>query len=99
MRVLKYSSNFKSLSDGQLPFPFIFITALAERENFREGMELGADDYLVKPFTIYELLKAINTRLTKHKSIETRIKQQIDEIETELKGRISELSETFNGSY
>lgn len=79
--------------DGELQFPFIFITALAERENFRAGMELGADDYLIKPFTICELLKAINTRLTKHKSIEKRIKLQIEEIENELKSKISELSE------
>jgi len=79
--------------DGELQIPFIFITALAERENFRSGMELGADDYLIKPFTIYELLKAINTRLAKSKSIEKRIKLQIEEIENELKSKISELSE------
>ncbi|BBE16195.1 DNA-binding response regulator, AraC family [Aquipluma nitroreducens] len=79
--------------DGELQIPFIFITALAERENFRAGMELGADDYLIKPFTIYELLKAINTRLAKSKSIEKRIKLQIEEIESELKSKISELLE------
>lgn len=79
--------------NGDLQFPFVFITALAERENFREGMELGADDYLIKPFTIYELLKAINTRLAKHKSIEKRIKLQIEKIENELKSRISDLTE------
>lgn len=73
--------------------PFILITALAERLNFREGMELGADDYLVKPFTIDELLKAINTRLAKHESIETRIKYQIEIIENELRSRIKELND------
>ncbi len=77
---------------GQLPFPFIFITALSERKNFREGMELGADDYLVKPFTIYELLKAINIRLKKHQSIEKRIKAQIVKIENDLSTRIAELN-------
>lgn len=78
-------------TDGQVPFPFIFITALAERKDFREGMELGADDYLVKPFSISELLNAINTRLAKHNSIERRIKSQVEKIENELKTRISEL--------
>jgi DNA-binding response OmpR family regulator/DNA-binding CsgD family transcriptional regulator len=78
--------------EGELRFPFIFITALAERENFRSGMELGADDYLVKPFTIAELFSAIDTRLSKHKSIEKRIKAQIEKIENELGNRISELS-------
>lgn len=77
--------------DGQIPFPFIFITALAERKNYREGMELGADDYLIKPFTISELLNAINTRLKKYKSLESRVNLKIEEIENELKVRISEL--------
>jgi DNA-binding response OmpR family regulator/DNA-binding CsgD family transcriptional regulator len=76
---------------GQLPFPFIFITALSERKNFREGMELGADDYLVKPFTIYELLKAINIRIKKHQSIEKRINAHIIKIENELSTKIAEL--------
>ena len=77
--------------DGELKFPFIFITALAERENFRSGMELGADDYLIKPFTISELFKAIDIRLSKHRSVEKRIKSQIEKIENELENRILEL--------
>jgi two-component system sensor histidine kinase/response regulator len=43
--------------------PFIFLTARAERDDLRLGMELGADDYLTKPFTQDELLSAIETRL------------------------------------
>lgn len=77
--------------------PFIFITALAERENFREGMELGAYDYLVKPFTIDELLKAINARLSKYESVENRIKFQIGKIENDFQFRISELNELIEG--
>lgn len=79
--------------DGDLQVPFIFITALAERENFREGMDLGADDYLVKPFTIDELLKAIHSRLAKHLSVEARIEHRIRTLEGQLKLRISYLSE------
>lgn len=79
--------------DGQVPFPFIFITALAERHNFREGMELGADDYLIKPFTIQELLKAIHTRLNKYLSIEKRINSEIERIENELNVEINRLKE------
>lgn len=45
--------------------PFIFITAKAERSEIRKGMELGADDYLTKPFNGTELLNAIETRLKK----------------------------------
>jgi two-component system, sensor histidine kinase and response regulator len=47
--------------------PFIFLTARTDRMDQRQGMELGADDYLTKPFKIAELLAAINTRLQKRK--------------------------------
>lgn len=43
--------------------PFIFLSGLAERRDVREGMSLGADDYLTKPFEAQELLEAIDVRL------------------------------------
>lgn len=46
--------------------PFIFLTAKAERSDFRKGMEMGADDYLTKPFDEVELLNAIESRLKKN---------------------------------
>jgi CRP-like cAMP-binding protein/CheY-like chemotaxis protein len=46
--------------------PFIFLTAKAERNDFRKGMEMGADDYLTKPFDDVELLNAIESRLKKN---------------------------------
>lgn len=45
--------------------PFIFLTAKTERMDFRKGMEMGADDYITKPFTEVELLNAIEQRLRK----------------------------------
>ncbi len=45
--------------------PFIFLTAKAEKSEIRKGMELGADDYLTKPFDDIELLNAIESRLKK----------------------------------
>jgi DNA-binding response OmpR family regulator len=45
--------------------PFIFLTAKTERADFRKGMELGADDYITKPFDGTELLNAIDSRLKK----------------------------------
>ena len=45
--------------------PFIFLTAKIERNDFRKGMELGADDYLTKPFEESELLSAIEGRLNR----------------------------------
>jgi CRP/FNR family transcriptional regulator, cyclic AMP receptor protein len=49
--------------------PFIFLTAKTERNDFRKGMDLGADDYLTKPFTGTELLNAVDSRLKKMESI------------------------------
>jgi light-regulated signal transduction histidine kinase (bacteriophytochrome) len=49
--------------------PFIFMTALSGRVNIRTGMELGADDYITKPFTRLELIKTVNTRLKKAENI------------------------------
>ncbi|MBX2922758.1 MAG: response regulator [Chitinophagaceae bacterium] len=46
--------------------PFIFLTAKTERGDFRKGMEMGADDYLTKPFEEHELMNAIESRLRKH---------------------------------
>jgi CRP-like cAMP-binding protein/CheY-like chemotaxis protein len=45
--------------------PFIFLTAKAERIDMRRGMEMGADDYLTKPFDDMELLNAVESRLNK----------------------------------
>lgn len=60
--------------------PFIFLTAKAEREDMRRGMDLGADDYLTKPFTTNELLKAVKTRLDRHEAIKQPIADQMDEL-------------------
>lgn len=45
--------------------PFIFLTAKTERTDLRKGMEMGADDYITKPFTDIELLNAIESRMKK----------------------------------
>jgi len=45
--------------------PFIFITARIEMENFKKGMNLGADYYLFKPFDVRDLLYAVQTSLGK----------------------------------
>ena len=45
--------------------PFIFLTAKTEKEDIRKGMNLGADDYITKPFSKEELIQAVTTRLAK----------------------------------
>jgi diguanylate cyclase (GGDEF)-like protein len=49
--------------------PFIFLTAMTEKADMRQAMQLGADDYLTKPFTSAELLGAIASRLQKYDSV------------------------------
>ena len=49
--------------------PFIFLTARTDRVDIRQGMELGADDYLTKPFTASELLATVSTRIEKRAQI------------------------------
>ncbi len=49
--------------------PFILLTAKADRMHMRHGMELGADDYLTKPFSAVELIAAVHARLAKHQAI------------------------------
>ena len=60
--------------------PFIFLTARAERADLRQGMELGADDYLTKPFARDELLKAIDTRLAKQNTVEQKFQKQLEDL-------------------
>jgi two-component system, OmpR family, alkaline phosphatase synthesis response regulator PhoP len=49
--------------------PLIFLTARVDRNDLRQGMELGADDYLTKPFETNELLRAIISRLSRQENL------------------------------
>lgn len=51
--------------------PFIFLTAKSEKGDFRKGMEMGADDYITKPFDDVELLKAVESRIRKSEALKT----------------------------
>ena len=60
--------------------PFIFLTAKAERMDMRKGMEMGADDYLVKPFDDLELLNAIESRFSKKEKQEAFYSKSISQL-------------------
>jgi CRP-like cAMP-binding protein/CheY-like chemotaxis protein len=60
--------------------PFIFLTAKAERTDLRKGMEMGADDYLTKPFDDIELLSAIESRLKKRDTQQNFYSNSLDKI-------------------
>ncbi|MBN9350084.1 MAG: response regulator [Chitinophagaceae bacterium] len=53
--------------------PFIFLTAKTDRNDFRKGMEMGADDYITKPFSGTEILNAIDSRLKKIELLKTEL--------------------------
>ncbi len=60
--------------------PFIFLTAKASRDDMRQGMGLGADDYISKPFTPDELLAAVNARLERRASLAKEYERQLNEL-------------------
>jgi signal transduction histidine kinase len=64
--------------------PFIFLTAKADKSDIRTGMEQGADDYITKPCTPQELLKAIAIRLEKQKTISRQSQKTLDELRTNI---------------
>jgi len=81
--------------------PFIFLTAKIERTDFRKGMEMGADDYITKPFEDIELLNAIEIRLKKAAVLEKKYPASENGISEFLKdvkgaGLIKELAEKYN---
>jgi two-component system sensor histidine kinase/response regulator len=59
--------------------PFIFLTAMSDRRSMRKGMELGADDYLTKPFLPPELLAAVVSRLRRHATIGQEYEQHLEQ--------------------
>ena len=69
------SQNSKTAS-----IPFIFLTAKSEKSDFRKGMNLGADDYLTKPFEEDELIGAIECRLSKNNFLKKEFSKNIDGI-------------------
>jgi diguanylate cyclase (GGDEF)-like protein len=64
--------------------PFIFLTAKSDRSDWRQGMNLGADDYLTKPFTRAELLEAIASRLQKQVSLQEQHEVKLKQAEAQL---------------
>lgn len=59
--------------------PFIFLTAKSEKTDMRYAMQLGADDYLTKPFSRKDLLKAIDTRLTRQIAMREALNQNLED--------------------
>jgi CRP-like cAMP-binding protein len=65
-----------------IAIPFIFLTAKAEHFDRRKGMEMGADDYLTKPFDDMELLNAIESRLKKNEGQQAFYSKSLDRLDS-----------------
>jgi EAL domain-containing protein (putative c-di-GMP-specific phosphodiesterase class I)/CheY-like chemotaxis protein len=57
--------------------PFIFLTGLGDQADVRNGMRLGADDYIAKPFLMSELVDAVRSRLARRRQITDVFQQQV----------------------
>ena len=62
--------------------PFIFLSAKAEHTEIRKGMELGADDYITKPFNGTELLNAVEVRLKKSAFLKQQLPKGLNGFDT-----------------
>lgn len=58
--------------------PFVFLTAKADKGDFRKAMDLGADDYLTKPFGGEDLLKIVSARLKKNQVLKAKYKNNLE---------------------
>ncbi len=67
-----------SKNSATASIPFIFLTAKSERIDFRKGMEMGADDYISKPFDDIELLKAVEGRIKKNEILKAEFSKNVD---------------------
>lgn len=76
--------------------PFIFLTAMADKAEIRQGMTSGADDYLTKPFSRSELLEAVNTRLSKREVVHRQYNRERERAEN-LQEKISKIQANTQG--
>lgn len=71
-------------SNALQEIPFVFLTGLNSMQNLRQGMDLGADDYLTKPFTFQELVTAVEARLERHQAITGKYQEELKKADEKL---------------
>lgn len=75
--------NALAKNDGTKYIPFIFLSAKTERQDIRKGMNLGADDYVTKPFSEDDLISAIESRLAKTAILKEKREENLSDLETD----------------
>lgn len=68
--------------------PFVFLTGQTGKAHIRQGMELGADDYLTKPCKIDEILRVINLQLQKQQKLRSQAQKPLDDLRNNLAQRL-----------
>jgi two-component system, sensor histidine kinase and response regulator len=79
-KVLEYIRKTSALQN----VPFIFLSAKIDKADIRLGMELGADDYITKPFSAKELINSIETRLKRYEKVNKQFNTVKHELETQV---------------
>lgn len=79
--LLKRLQNIEATSS----IPFLFLTAKIEKLDIRKGMNLGADDYITKPFDIDDLLIAVKVRIKKMEITEKKYQRRFEELRSRLR--------------
>ena len=74
---------------GTAAIPFILMTGSMGRDEFRHAMGCGADDYLMKPFSAHELIKAVESRLTRQTNVQSEACQRIEKLHEHARERFS----------
>ncbi len=64
--------------------PFIFLTAKGERDDIHLGKQMGAEDYVIKPFDAEDLLVAVDARLRRHRQVTEIQQQEVDEVKGQI---------------
>ena len=68
------------VSPATATIPFVIMTSLSDRERVRKGMTEGADDYLIKPFSLNDLLASVQTQLAKHQRLVETSEKRLSEL-------------------
>ncbi|MCT8340628.1 response regulator [Flavobacteriaceae bacterium TK19130] len=85
-----------SLEESTKYIPFIFLSAKTEHKEIRKGMDLGADDYLTKPYEEEELLSALESRLAKASILQEMYAKKEEKEESEDVRNLNELKNFFD---
>ena len=72
-------------NDETASIPFLFLSAKIDKKDIRKGMNLGADDYITKPFDIEDLIVAVETRLKKKEIAEKQFQKRFEELRSSIR--------------